>query len=114
MPCSLSHGGQACSFNGVRIGVDHAGAGGWVRCSAHSLEGAVCRDHAQYPVLLWIPQKWQLGFWSFISCSHFAPAAAFMHLFPSLIVSFYLVVPGDVCPDTSTAAKDPSLSHYLS
>ena len=64
--------------------------------------------------LLWIPQKWQLGFWSFVSCSQFAPAAAFMHLFPSLIVSLYLVVPGDFCPDTSTAAKDPSLSHYLS
>ena len=49
-----------------------------------------------------------------LATSQFAPAAAFMHLFPSLIVSLYLVVPGDFCPDTSTAAKDPSLSHYLS
>ena len=48
---------------------------GWFRWFAHSLGGVVYRVHAHYAAfapgtlfLLLAPQKWQLGFRSFVSC----------------------------------------------
>ena len=38
---------------------------GWLEWCAHLLGGAVYRDHLQCPALLPMPQKGQLGFWSF-------------------------------------------------
>ena len=54
-PSSLPKGDRACLLNEVGVGLE-----GWLRSSAHSLGGAVCRDHGQYA------QKWQLGFALFI------------------------------------------------
>ena len=77
MPLLVLGGGQSGPLYGVRVG---AGPGlrleGWLRWPAHSLGGAVCRDHTQFPAFAPAPQKWQWVFGLFVSCfSKFAPTA---------------------------------------
>lgn len=41
---------MAGPLNGVRVGADPwAGPEGWLQLSTHPFDGAVCRNHAQYP-----------------------------------------------------------------
>ena len=68
-PCSLPEGGQAGPLNGVRVGADSwVRQERWLRWSAHSFGGVICRDLVKYPAFVPTPQKWQLDFGLFVSC----------------------------------------------
>lgn len=66
-----------------------AGAGGWVQCSAHSLEGAVCRDHAQYPVFALDTSEVAVGFLVFCILFPLCPSSC-IHALISISYSFFV------------------------
>ena len=70
----------------------------WLRYSAHPVDSAVCRP----PLLLSIPQKWQLGFgllYLFVHIVHIKPLA--VHYGQLFLVSLCSVARGDVRPGAS-------------
>ena len=76
--------------------------------SAHPLGGAVCRDHAQYPVFAPGTSETAVGLWPLcILLFVIAPTAHVCSYFSLLIVSLYSVAGGDVCPGASTLVKGP-------